>query len=81
MNERQEQTATRTTEYYELVKRHIDPPKPGEFRIATACVWSCILCGSMIDGMGGPGDGDLCLRCGDLIKGGKVKMTEHVSDE
>lgn len=61
-------------EYYELVRRKIDPPKGGEFRIVTAAVWSCALCGSTIDGMGGPGDGDLCIRCGDLLRGGRLKM-------
>lgn len=70
-------SAAQTVEYYELVRRRITPPKDGEFRIATACVWSCALCNATIDGMGGPGDGDLCIKCGDLIRSGKVKMTEH----
>lgn len=72
---------TTAIEYYELVRHRIEPPQPGEFRIATACVWSCALCASVIGGMGGPGDGDLCIRCGDLIKSGKVKMTEHEDAE
>ena len=68
---------TRDTEYYELVRRTIPPPKVGEFRIVTAAVWSCALCSTTIDGMGGPGNGELCIRCGDLIKSGKVKMTQE----
>ena len=64
-------------EYFELVKRQIEPPKPGEFRIATAAVWSCALCRSTIDGMGGPGDGDLCVRCGDDIRHGNFKVNRR----
>lgn len=55
------------TEFYRLQKVAIPEPAPGEFRIATACVWSCALCGGMIDGMGGPGDGQICVPCGDQI--------------
>jgi hypothetical protein len=74
-------TTAPATEFYELVRRKILPPSPGEFRISTAAVWSCALCGLIIDGMGGPGDGELCIRCGDLIKSGSVKMTETVTND
>lgn len=62
------------TEYYEIVRRKIEPPKPGQLRIATAAVWSCQLCGDTIDGMGGPGHGEICVTCGDAILGRKVRM-------
>lgn len=58
-------------EYYELVKRHL-VSEP--MQICTAAVWSCVLCGSTIDGMGGPGGGELCVECGDNILEGKYKL-------
>ena len=59
------------TEYYELVKRYIDRHP---MQICTASVWDCVLCGTPIDGMGGPGDGELCVECGDNILKGKYKL-------
>ena len=58
------------TEYYELVKHTYEPD--GKFNFRTAAVRSCSLCGTMIDGMGGPGWGSICIPCGDDIKAGKV---------
>lgn len=57
--------------YYQLGRLiTVAPPAAGEFRIATAAILSCGLCGTVIDGMGGPGDGAVCQRCGDLLKRG-----------
>lgn len=67
------------TEYYELVKRQIEPLEPGEFRITTAAVWICALCRVVIDGMGGPGNGELCVRCGDDIKSGNFRVNPRES--
>ena len=64
-----------TTIYYELVRREIRPTAPGEFRIATAAVWPCRLCHEVIDGMGGPGNGEICETCAKAILGGQVQMT------
>ena len=57
------------TVYYELVKRTI-PHNPNIF--VTAAVWSCSLCGETIDGMGGPGSGEICVKCGDEILAKKI---------
>lgn len=62
-----------TTEYYELRKVILPDPQPDEFRIATAAVWSCALCCEMIDGMGGPGNGEICVKCGEDIKHGHIR--------
>jgi hypothetical protein len=59
--------------YFELREVIIEDPKPGEFRLETAAVLSCSLCGTMIDGMGGPGDGAICLRCGAVVKNGQAR--------
>jgi hypothetical protein len=56
--------------YYELVKHEYEP-RPNGF--ATAAVWSCVMCGQAIDGMGGPGNGELCEKCGDDILSRKLK--------
>lgn len=62
-----------TLRYYELQEVVIEPPKPGEFRMTTAAVLSCGLCGGVIDGMGGPGDGAVCERCASLVRRGGAK--------
>ncbi len=62
------------TEFYELVKRRIAAPKDNEIRICTAAVWSCALCGHPIDGMGGPGRGEICLACGKDILAGRLRV-------
>jgi len=59
--------------FYKLELVEIPDPKPGEFVIRTAAVWPCALCGRPIDGMGGPGDGEICVPCGDLLRSGKVR--------
>jgi hypothetical protein len=53
--------------FYELQKITIKED-PNAFRIATAAILSCGLCGEMIDGMGGPGDGVVCVKCGDELR-------------
>ena len=69
-----------TIEFYELVKRQIEEPKAGEFRIATAAVWTCAMCREIIDGMGGPGNGELCLDCGEDIIAGHFKVGRKVKE-
>lgn len=62
-------------EYYELVKR---THEPGE--IETAAMWSCALCGEAIAGMGGPGNGEICVSCGDALKVGmKDRLRRRVT--
>jgi hypothetical protein len=58
-------------EYYELVRRKVHFGQ-----IATAAIWGCALCGSAISGMGGPGNGEVCIPCGDKILSRTVTMTE-----
>jgi hypothetical protein len=57
-----------TVEWYELARVSEPPLEPGEFRLATAAVFCCYLCGNTIDGMGGPGHGQVCIPCGDDLK-------------
>lgn len=44
-----------------------------EERVLTSAIWSCQLCGETIDSMGGPGDGEICVKCGDDIMNGRIK--------
>lgn len=62
-------------DYYELVAQHIDesPPPRGELRLMTAAVMDCGLCGRMVAGMGGPGNGVVCKPCGDALKHGHLR--------
>lgn len=46
---------------------------PNGFRFATAAILGCGLCGEVIDGMGGPGNGIVCIRCGDELRHGRLK--------
>jgi len=57
-------------EYYELKRVTITPPEDGEFRLVTAAVIDCGLCGRMIDGMGGPGHGAVCVPCAEAVING-----------
>ena len=41
--------------------------------IATAAIWACALCDGVIAAMGGPGSGQLCVRCGEDIINGNVR--------
>lgn len=41
--------------------------------IATAAVMDCGLCGAVISGMGGPGNGVVCEPCGELLLQGALK--------
>jgi len=59
-------------EYYEL-KPVYPAPKDGGTIFATAAVLSCSLCGSMIDGMGGPGHGAVCLKCAPEMVHGRLR--------
>lgn len=61
------------SEWYELKKVVVDPPVPGEFRMATAAVRSCDLCNTIIDGMGGPGHGSICVDCADDLRRGNLR--------
>lgn len=58
--------------YFELQPVEIPDPEPGEVRIATAAVLDCGLCGGMIDGMGGPGYGAVCVQCADVVFRGQA---------
>lgn len=40
--------------------------------LVTAAIWSCALCGGIIDGMGGPGNGEICESCAKAIKDGRA---------
>ncbi len=55
-------------EFYELTRITVTKPKPGEFRLVTAAFMFCATCGRPIASMGGPGDGYICIPCGDVIK-------------
>lgn len=65
-------------EYYKLVKVVEEEPPEGELRIATACVWLCSLCHEVIDGMGGPGYGTLCVRCGEDLIAGNLEYSRSI---
>lgn len=58
-------------EYFRVEHVKIPPQKPGEFRIMTAAVISCGLCGRFIDGMGGGGT-FICMPCGDQLAMGAL---------
>lgn len=60
-------------EYYELKRVTIPDPRPGEMVFATAALITCGLCGTCIGGMGGPGDGPVCIPCGDLVRHGQAR--------
>ncbi len=68
----------RKTEYYVLVKKS-DKTHSGQ--LVTASIRSCCLCGDMIDGMGGPGWGSICVPCGDDIIEGKLTYNREKKDE
>jgi len=57
-------------DYYELTPVHTQ--KEG-FRFASAALIVCSLCGEMIDGMGGPGHGAVCLKCAPEMIGGRIR--------
>lgn len=69
---------TREIRYYELVERSYTP-NPNA--LVTAAVWSCELCGGVIDGMGGPGNGELCIPCGGDILSGKFHHAVTRTDD
>lgn len=59
-------------EYYRLEKVIVAPVMEGDFSFASAAIMSCRLCGCVIDSMGGPGDGQVCKPCGDLVRSGQA---------
>ena len=63
----------RTIEFYELRKVVIEPPKPGVDQVASQAAIICGLCGETIEFMHGPGDGPICLSCGDLLRRGRLR--------
>jgi hypothetical protein len=50
--------------YYELVRVDVER---NEFAFVTAAIMQCLLCGTAISGMGGPGEA-ICIKCGDVVK-------------
>lgn len=52
--------------YYELRPVYPDDHIAG-MRLVTAAVHHCSLCSGMIDTMGGPGHGSVCVRCAEVI--------------
>lgn len=60
-------------EYYELKRIKVPAIKPGESRLASAALVTCGLCGEAISGSGGPGDGPICIKCGDVVKRGEAR--------
>lgn len=67
----QEAVMRETVSYYKLVRVDIPPPAPNEFRLSTAALMCCRICGRIIDGMGGPGE-YVCIPCGDVVMAGKA---------
>jgi len=59
--------------YYELKQTTMPYERPGEFVIMTAAVMDCGLCGRTISGMGGPGDGAVCMPCGNELRRGALR--------
>lgn len=68
-------------EYFELTKVTVPDAKPNEFRLVTAAIIDCGLCGEMIDGMGGPGHGAICLRCAEVVMRGDARGAIKWSDK
>lgn len=64
--------------YYKLVEVELDEKRP---TFATAALWNCIMCNNMIDGMGGPGDGELCCQCAGDILAGLIKIVRPAKED
>ena len=47
-------------------------PETG-YAIATAAIRSCSICGAIVDGMGGPGNGSFCNPCASDIQTGRIR--------
>jgi hypothetical protein len=60
-------------EYYELKRVTIPDQKPGAMTLRTAALITCGLCGACIDGCGGPGSGQVCVPCGDVVRRGEAR--------
>lgn len=58
--------------YFELTPVTIKDD-PSGFRFASAAILGCGLCGEVIDGMGGPGNGSVCERCANELRHGRLK--------
>ena len=64
-------------EYYELVKRKFIVQPHGLY---TAAMWMCTMCGEAISGHSGPGNGELCVKCGDDILSGTMKYNREADN-
>jgi hypothetical protein len=62
----------KSVQYYQLEK--VTEHQHNGLRIRTAAVLMCALCQHVIDGMGGPGSGVLCVPCGDALKTGQLRL-------
>ena len=66
-------------EYYELTRRKFKDASG--FQIASAAIMECGLCGRTISGSGGPGDGAICIPCGDVVKSGQARAAIQWGDD
>lgn len=66
--------------FYRLERVTIPSPAPDEFQLESAAIMSCDLCGCTISGSGGPGDGVICIPCGDVVKSGQAKACINWED-
>lgn len=72
-----------TIHYFTLTHVFDEDEAPGEFRLLTAALLDCGLCGRNISGMGGPGNGVICAECGTALRRGQLKGAvayNHVLD-
>lgn len=58
------------TVYFEL---HKVETKHDGLGFATSAIWPCALCTNIIDGMGGPGSGEVCEECAADLKSNRVR--------
>lgn len=66
---------------YDKEGKEISPVKPG--RVTTSCCVSCIVCGHMISGSGGPKHGAQCVECfkGEVSQENDFYMFMNLGDE
>jgi hypothetical protein len=60
-------------EYYELKRVTIEDSNLEKMNLRSAALIVCGLCGECINGMGGPGNGSICMPCGDLVRRGAAR--------
>ena len=46
-------------------------------QVTTAALRQCLICDHVVETMGGPGCGSLCVDCTALILAGRVKLTRE----